>query len=141
MKTIILLSVSLFVLNSCQINRTVRQSYRYEMYIDYRYISYEGRNSRQTINFTIDSIRGIFFYGKLLINNRDTFALRGFEKGDLYYTSYTKPGEKNSRNLKIRSAGPAGQIRDSITLYDWDETDGIIKEATVLYRSARTSCP
>ncbi|HYG15961.1 MAG TPA: hypothetical protein VEC12_09430, partial [Bacteroidia bacterium] len=64
--------------------KTVRDSYRYEMYIDYKYISYQGKNSTQTLCLNITSTDGMWFNGELIIDSKDTIAIRGFEKGSVY---------------------------------------------------------
>lgn len=109
----------------------------HEMYIDYKYISFQGRNSTQTLYFAIDSTNGFRYDGKLVINGKDTLVLRGFEKGGHYITTYRWPAQQLSGSLDIWCTGEDGQIRDSLTISDRNQANKIIKEETLLYRRPR----
>jgi len=129
------------MLASCDsIKRTVKESYRYEMYIDFKNVSYQGQNSTQRLYFEIDSTKGMWYDGKLVINSKDTFMIHGFEKGSHYVTTYKIPQTDNYGGLEIWCRGETGQIRDSLTIVDRDLTSGIVKEKTVLYRQPRKIC-
>lgn len=142
MRTTITIFLFIAVLTSCEsIRKTVRESYRYEMYIDFKNISYQGQNKTQSIYLEIDSFRGMWYDGKLIINNTDTFVIRGFEKGSHYVTTYKMPGKDKNGGLEIWCRGETGQIRDSLTIVDHDLTSGIVKETAVLYRRPRIICP
>ena len=125
---------------SCEsIKKTVRETYKYEMYIDYKYISYQGQNSTQSLYLEIDSTNQIWYTGKLIINNSDTFLLRGFEKGSHYVTTYRRPNSQNYGGLSIWCRGDTGMIRDSLSIENRQE-NRIIKERTILYRQPRKTC-
>lgn len=129
------------VLTSCDsIKKTVRESYQYEMYIDFKYISFQGQNSKQRLYMEIDSTDGMWYKGKLIIDDKDTFRIQGFEKGSHYVTSYQISGFEKYGGLEIWCRGKTGQIRDSLSIEDRDIKNGIIKEKTVLYRQARKIC-
>lgn len=133
----VILSI-VFILNSCEsIKRTVRDSYQYELYIDYKYISYGGDNGSQHLYFEIDSTQGMWYYGKLVVNSIDTYHLKGFEKGNHYVTTYKKIGSDDIGRLEIWSSGAVGQIRDSITIEDPNGDNGIVKGKMVMYRQKR----
>jgi hypothetical protein len=110
------------------------------MYIDFKAISYQGQNKTQHLYFEIDSVNGMWYNGKLIINNKDTFILRGFEKGSHYVTTYKIPQKGEYGGLEIWSRGETGQIRDSLTPTESDATTGIVNEKTVLYRKPRITC-
>ncbi|THU38042.1 hypothetical protein FAM09_15260 [Niastella caeni] len=136
-KTILIFTI---VLTSCDsIRRTVIESYRYEMYIDFKNISYQGQNSMQKIYLEVDSTKGMWFYGKLIINYKDTVPIEGFEKGNHYVTTYKPFGSERYGGLEIWGQGKMGQIRDSLTIENHYST-GIIKEKTTLYRKPRLIC-
>jgi len=130
----ILLIFTLIIMGCDSIKKTVKESYRYEMYIDYKYISYQGHNSTQKLYLAIDSTKGMWYYGKLIIDKEDTVKVYGFEKGNHYVTMYKEP--KQGR-LEIWCRGNKGQILDSLTIKDADDKSGIILEKTVLYRHTR----
>ena len=110
------------------------------MYIDYKNVSYQGKNSTQQLYLEIDSIKGIWYDGKLIINNADTYAIHGFEKGSHYVTTYKIQGSEKSGRLEIWCIGETGQIRDSLTIVDKDLASGIVQDKTVLYRQPRIIC-
>jgi hypothetical protein len=110
------------------------------MYIDFKNISYQGRNSTQQLYLEIDSTKGMWFDGKLVINNKDTFMIRGFEKGNDYVTTYKIPQTDKYGGLEIWCRGEMGQIRDSLTIVDRNLTSGIVKETTILFRQPRIIC-
>ena len=140
MRTLTLVLI-IALLTSCErMTKTVRESYRYEMYIDFKNISYQGQNKTQRLCLEIDSVQQIWYHGKLIINNTDTFAIRGFEKGSHYVTTYKIPGTDKYGGLEIWCRGETGQIRDSLTIVDRDLTSGIVKQETVLYRQPRITC-
>lgn len=140
-KTFYLILLFTIVLVSCEsISKSIRQSYSHEMYIDYKYISYKGKNKNQVLNLEIDSTSGIWFYGKLYINTSDTLILKGFEKGNLNKISYKKTYQNESGFLVIRCNGETGQILDSITISNDHPSNLILTEKTVLYRNARKNC-
>jgi hypothetical protein len=129
--------VAIFGFTSCmEMSKTARDTYKYELYIDYKYISFQGRNSTQDFYFTIDSTNGMWYHGKLIIDRKDTLLLHGFEKGSSYPTTYTTR-TSSSGHIEIWSRGPLGQIRDSLTIEDRDEGNGKIKKKAVLYRQPR----
>lgn len=131
----------LIVLTSCErIRKTVRESYRYEMYIDFKNTSYQGQNSTQKFYLEIDSTNGMRYAGKLVINNKDTLIIQGFEKGNHYVTTYKGSGTEKHGGLSIWCSGEAGQIRDSLTIEDRGGINGIIKEKTIMYRRPRIIC-
>lgn len=133
--------VILILLTSCDsIRRTVSESYQYELYIDFKNVSYQGHNSMQQLYLEIDSTKGMWYEGKLVINNSDTLMIHGFEKGNHYVTTYKLPQTDNFGGLEIWCHGEAGQIRDSLTIVDRNLTTGIVKEKTVLYRQPRIIC-
>ena len=141
MKTVITIFLLITVLLSCGgIKKTIRESYRYEMYIDYRNISYQGSNGLQSIYFEIDSTNGMWYYGKLIVNQEDTFPVSGFEKGSHYVTKYQLPKTSDYGLLEIWCRGEMGAIRDSLTMEDYNKTEGVIKEKTTLYRKPRQNC-
>jgi hypothetical protein len=142
MKTkLIRIVVIAIALASCDsIKRTVRESYQYEMYIDFKNISFQGQNSTQRLYLEIDSTKGMWYDGKLIINNRDTLMIHGFEKGSHYVTTYKIPQTDKYGALEIWCRGERGQIRDSLTIADRNPASGIVKEKTVLYRQARITC-
>jgi hypothetical protein len=140
MKTTLML-LSIVIMTSCEsIKKTVIESYRYEMYIDFRNVSYQGQNSTQRLYLEIDSTDGIWYRGKLIVDDKDTMRIRGFEKGSHYVTTYTIMGSEKEGGLEIWCRGETGQIRDSLTIEDRDKTKGMIFEKTVLYRQPRKSC-
>jgi|GEM_PF-5333980 len=141
MKTTVIVILFSAMLTSCEsIKQTVRGSYQYEMYIDYKYIAYQGNNSTQQLYLEIDSVEGMWYDGKLIVNNVDTFVIHGFEKGGHYVTTYKIEGTEKNGGLEIWCRGETGQIRDSLTIEDRDLTNGIVKEKTVLYRQSRKMC-
>jgi hypothetical protein len=133
----LVLLFQILIMSCSYISKPIRESYLHELYIDYRYISYQGKNSTQTLYMEIDSTQGIWYYGKLVIGQNDTFNIRGFEKGSHYVTMYSKSGGELSGDLEIYCRGEVGKIRDSLTIQERDEVQGIIKEKTVLYRRPR----
>lgn len=140
-----LLPLLFALLSACDsIKHTVRESYRYELYIDFRYVSYQGQNDRQHLYLEIDSTAGIWYTGKLIVDFKDTLSIGGFSKGSRLVTSYRLPGAPptphSSRGLKIWSSGPTGQIRDSLTIEEQAASGGIIAGKTVLYRKPRGTC-
>src|SRR5688500_3910432 len=116
------------------IKKTVKESYKYEMYIDFKHISYQGKNSAQSLYLAIDSTNGMWYSGKLIIDQRDTLFIHGFEKGSHYATTYTRTNVAGLGGLDIWCRGETGQIRDSLTVKDFDERNGVVKEITTLYR-------
>lgn len=133
--------VFLFALASCDsISKTVRESYRYELYIDFQNVSYQGQNSTQRLYFEVDSTKASWYHGKLVINNSDTFIIQGFEKGNRYVTTYKVPRNGRHGGLDIWTRGEIGEIRDSLTIWDPDPGSGIVKEKTVLHRQPRKVC-
>lgn len=141
MKTTVSILLFIAVLTSCEsIKKTVRDYYRYEMYIDFKNISYQGQNNMQRLYLEIDSTNGMWYNGKLIIDNKDTILIRGFEKGSHYVTTYKKPNSENYGRLEIWCRGEAGQLRDSLTIEDIDNTNRIITEKTTLYRKPRIIC-
>lgn len=77
------------------------------------------------------------YFGKLILDNKDTFSIKGFEKGHHYVTTYTMPNNPNRGSLSILTAGKSGILQDSITIYDRNAPNGIIKTKTTLYRKPR----
>lgn len=141
MKTTLSIFLFIIVLSSCEnIKKTVRKYYKYEMYIDYKNISYQGKNKTQSIYLEIDSVNGIWYNGKLILNNTDTYAIKGFEKGSHYVSTYKSLGTDKNGSIAIWSRGETGKIRDSLTIVDRNLISGIIKVITVLYRQPRTIC-
>jgi hypothetical protein len=131
-----LLFLSVALTSCIQVSKNAKKSYRHALYIDYQHISFQGRNSAQTLYLEIDSTKEIWYNGKLIIDNKDTVLIRGFEKGNHYVTMY-KPSNAESRGMiHIWCRGEVGQIRDSLTI----EADGLIKEKTTLYRRPRRLC-
>jgi hypothetical protein len=63
----------------------------YEMYIDFKNISYQGYNNSQQFYLEIDSIHGMWYDGELIIDSRDTLLLHSYEKGNLYMTFLQHP--------------------------------------------------
>jgi hypothetical protein len=140
-RNIIWTFVILITLTSCDsMRRTIRESYQYELYIDFKNVSYQGRNSTQQLYLEIDSTSGIWFDGKLVINKMDTFMIHGFEKGNHYVTTYKIPRTNDYGRLEIWCSDETGQIRDSLTIADRNLTSGIVKEKTVLFRQPRIIC-
>lgn len=141
MRTTVTIILFITILTSCaSIKKTVLESYRYELYIDYKYVSYQGQNSTQRFCFEIDSVRGMWYDGRLIVNNVDTFEIHGFEKGSHYVTTYKIEGTEKYGGLEIWCHGETGQIRDSLTVVDRDLTNGIVKEKATLYRKPRIIC-
>lgn len=141
MKTTFIILLFIAMLTSCEsIKQTVRESYQYEMYIDFKYVAYHGNNSTQELYLEIDSVEGMWYNGKLIVNNNDTFLIRGFEKGGHYVTTYKIEGTEKNGGLEIWCRGETGQIRDSLTVEDRDLINGIVKEQTTLYRQPRIIC-
>lgn len=136
----ILLSFFIVCFTSCEtMKKTVKDSYKYEMYIDYKNISYQGQNRFQTLYLEIDSTNGMWYTGKLILDNKDTLLLRGFEKGSHYVTRYKETNSDEYGNLEIWSRVNIGQIPDSISILA-RTGNGLIKEDTQLYRRARRGC-
>jgi hypothetical protein len=130
---ILLLSV---LLTSCTIgiNKTIRQNYRYQLYIDYKHVSYQGRDSLRDIWFAIDSTNIGRYYGKLVIGKKDTFLLNGYEKGSLYPTQYKSMDGKTGGMLFFRGNGPDYTIQDTVIILSTGE---LIKDKTALARRPR----
>ena len=110
------------------------------MYIDFRNTSYQGQNNTQSIYLDIDSTNGMYYDGKLIINQKDTVLIRGFEKGSHYVATYKRTNKDEYGRLEIWCKGETGQIRDSLTIKDVNEVNGLIKEQTTLYRRPRIIC-
>lgn len=131
-------AVFITVFTSCNsIKKTVRDSYRYEMYIDYKYISYQGKNSTQDLCLNILSTDGMWYNGELIINGKDTVAIRGFEKGHQYPSTYKHPHSGENKHMDIWCGGETGQIRDSVIIKDDNPVNGLINEAATLYRKSK----
>jgi hypothetical protein len=131
----------IIVLSGCDsIKKTVKESYKYEMYIDFKNISYQGKNSTQSLYLAIDSTNGMWYNGKLIIDQRDTLFIRGFEKGRHYPTTYKRTNATELGGLDIWCMGETGRIRDSLTVQDFDERNGSVREKTTLYRRPGTIC-
>lgn len=99
LKTLLL---ALFVLTSCvSVRRSIIESYRYELYIDFKNTSYQGENRTQKLYLEIDSTNGMWYHGKLVIDSRDTIRIRGFEKGSNYPTTYKIPNTEKYGGIDI----------------------------------------
>lgn len=120
---------------SCYRNKTQKPN-PFDMYINYEYISYRGNNSSQQLYFVIDSISNTWYYGKLIIDGKDSFLLHGFAKGSTYPSFYQSSADNKTIHIQIYCPGNSGQIRDSIIIQDHNRSY-IIKERTTLYRQAR----
>ncbi|MFL5731240.1 MAG: hypothetical protein ACJ75J_17260 [Cytophagaceae bacterium] len=131
--------VPLLVLTGCAgVNKTVKDYYKYELYIDYKYTAYQGRNDDpQTYYLCIDSVKGMWYDGKLIINNTDTLYLHGFEKGTLYPTHYFNKHTKKDGTLFINKMNECYLISDSISIKDLDQDKGLIKGEIYLQRRSR----
>ncbi|MCU0434125.1 MAG: hypothetical protein MUC87_11770 [Bacteroidia bacterium] len=138
-KTFLLCITITTLLVSCfRIDKAVKESYRYELYIDYKYISYQGQNSTQHIYMEMDSVAGMWMFGKLIIDRRDTVWINGFKKGDIYVTFCSGKNQSEDGPIFISCRGKQGAIRDSIIMRDVDNK--IIATETVLYRKPRARC-
>lgn len=63
----------------------------YKGLLDQKYECYwTGSNNEIDYLLTIDSSQGIWFHGKIIINDSDTLFLKGFEKGGNHPTYYKK---------------------------------------------------
>lgn len=126
---------SLMAFTSCM-SRAVKRSYRHEMYIDFKNISYQGQNSTQNIYFEIDSTKGRRYAGKLIINHKDTLLLTGFEIGDNYPSRYHRLKSGQSGKLKFLKSCRRRNIPD--TIYIENRKKGKpLQEKTTLFRRPR----
>lgn len=129
------------MLTSCfPLEKTIKESYKYELYIDYKFVSYEGKNSTQTVLFEIDSVQNSSYFGKVIVNEHDTLLIDGFEKGDYYISDYRNKRTGEIKLIEIWCPNRTAQIPDSIEISEWDTIAGFIKEKTILFRQPRNGC-
>ncbi len=137
-KVIIVLLLVIFIGVGCNnFKKLAKDNYKYELFIDYKYVCYQGENLSQHLTLYIDSIDGMRFKGRLIIQNSDTLILSGFEKGNLYPTSYYSHHIKKDGLLFIDMYNDPYSIADSISIRDIENESSIIKEKITLYRSPR----
>ena len=133
--------ISIFVFSSClPLEKAIKESYRSELYIDYKFVSFEGKNSTQNIIFEIDSTYQIKYFGKVIINQNDTIAINGYEKGGFYPSWYKNLQSGERKMMEIWCDVKQAKIPDSLEIIDRDTTNGLIKEKTILYRRPRKKC-
>ncbi len=127
--------------SSCmRVDRTIKEMYRSELYIDYRYVAFEGANQFQSIYFEVDSTNVAKYWGKIIINDRDTILVEGYEKGGFYPTWYRDNESNSERMLEIWCNGVIGQIPERIQILENDSVNGLVKSKTLLYRQPRKNC-
>jgi hypothetical protein len=133
------LLISLLFLAGCctTIPKSVRESYKHELYIDYKYVSFQGRNSQQSLYFAIDSTNGMWYHGRLVINETDTISMQGFAKGNHYVTTIPNEGNGTSDMISIWTNGQQAEIIKSLRIYERGEQKKYVKEETILYRMPR----
>ncbi len=122
------------------LDKAIKDSYRSELYIDYKMVEFSGKNSTQSITFAIDSTRSKKYFGKIIINKSDTFQINGFEKGSHYPSWYTDKETGENSMIDIWCSVRTAQIPDSLEIYEHDTVNRLIDEKTVLYRVPRTRC-
>lgn len=70
-RTLCKLLLVIIVLTSCEsMKKTVRELYRYEMYIDFKNISYQAQNNTQELYLEIDSTDRMWYIVKLIIDGK-----------------------------------------------------------------------
>lgn len=137
----LLLIASLVIFASCSsVEKTIKQSYRRAMYIDYEFVSFQGTNQFQHIYLEIDSTQTIWYWGKIIINKTDTINIKGFEKGGHYPTWYMDDSTDTKRMIEIWCNVKLGVIPKEIEIMESDSINGIIKQKTTLYRQPRMEC-
>lgn len=95
MKHVIFL-VLLIVLSSCWIFKRV------EGLLDQQDSHYwEGYDSNVSYQLDIDSSSGIWYYGRLTVNQKDTLRLSGFEKGSNHPTQIDKINSTDSNIVSL----------------------------------------
>lgn len=129
------------IFSSCiSVEKTIKEMYQREMYIDYQFISFQGSNQFQNIYLEIDSTRAIYYWGKIIINKADTTLISGYEKGGFYPTWYKDDKSNKNKMLDIWCDVKLGHIPEKIEIIENDLINGIIKGRTILYRQPRTKC-
>lgn len=134
-------SLCLSLLACMRLENAVKVSYKHELYIDYKYVAFEGTSAQQNIYFQIDSINGNKYWGVVVLNHRDTISVNGYNKGGNYRTYYKTPSMSEEGVWDIWCSMALAQIPDSIGI---EEVHGIhstspriLPEHSTLYRIAR----
>jgi hypothetical protein len=133
--TFIIISI---LLSGCLPRKTIIRDYYNELYIDYQFISFQGKNESQHLKFYIDSIsKRDRFYGKLIINVNDTFLLEGFKKGSTRHPCFVHDSTNSIIFIDNRFQEPY-RIIDSLTIESHTENDThLILETTILHRQIK----
>ncbi len=140
MKYSLLVIIPTLLISCFPLEKTIKESYRSELYIDFKMVAFEGRNSTQTLIFMIDSTSSLRYYGKLIINSMDTLQIAGFEKGSFYPSWYQNKITGEKKMIGIWCSVKQAQIPDSLEISEQDTVGGVINEKTILYRQPRNLC-
>jgi hypothetical protein len=130
--------IATLILSSCfGPKKSVVEKYKYELYVDHKYISYSGQNASQSAKFYIDSTNGMWYHGKLILNNSDTLSLEGFEKGSRHPSQCKSMEGKDIGDIFIDMYCEPYSIVDSIRISDIGQRDTIIDGEIIMYRQTK----
>lgn len=117
--------------------KAVVKYYKYELYIDHQYVFFQGTSGANSYGFYVDSVNFGRYYGKIIVNDKDTLKLNGYEKGDLYPTWIHHPAISDRYMIFIDNNCRPYSIPDTIIIRGNRDKNEYFDNSIFLVRKSR----